>query len=25
VFWLLTLSVTFLPKISKSVHMCQSY
>ena len=24
VFWLLTLSVTFLPKISKSVHMCQS-
>jgi len=24
-FWLLTLSVKFLPKISKSVHICQSY
>jgi len=24
-FWLLTLSVTFLPKISKCVHVCQSY
>jgi len=25
IFWLPTSSVTFLPKISKSVHVCQSY
>jgi len=25
IFWLPTVSVTFLPKISKSVHVCQGY